>query len=234
MSALRRSKKNKKAALGPKISSMTTLARENVGLPLEPCGFVKEVNGWFPVGFTKPPIQTTHPSTRRSLGWFVRFFLGRPAAGSRKLAATYEVVTPPSHLKHQAPSTTRAFNKLPSSAAGSTLAPRRGLQRKAAAQAKAHQPSRRRQHHLLPRTNRGTFVEHSGNSSNPNCKKWAPCDAKVEFIETLSRFLPYHKRASPPPPQGTACFSLWFNLPGFHFRYLFLTHSHMSHNLEQL
>ena len=114
----------------------------------------------------------------------------------------YEVVTPPSHLKHQAPSTTRAFNKLPSSAAGSTLAPRRGLQRKAAAQAKAHQPSRRRQHHLLPRTNRGTFVEHSGNSSNPNCKKWAPCDAKVEFIETLSRFLPYHKRASPPPPRG--------------------------------
>ena len=26
--------------------------------------------------------------------------------------------------------------------------------------------------------------------------------------------------------QGTAGFSLWFHLPGFHFRYAFLTHSH--------
>ena len=28
--------------------------------------------------------------------------------------------------------------------------------------------------------------------------------------------------------QGTADFSLWFHLPGFHFGYAFLTHSHMN------
>ena len=28
--------------------------------------------------------------------------------------------------------------------------------------------------------------------------------------------------------QGTAGFSLWFHLPGFHFGYLFLTHSHIT------
>ena len=29
-------------------------------------------------------------------------------------------------------------------------------------------------------------------------------------------------------PPGTAVFSPWFHLPGFHFEYLFLTHSHMG------
>ena len=35
--------------------------------------------------------------------------------------------------------------------------------------------------------------------------------------------------------QGTAGFSLWFHLPGFHFGYLFLTHSHtmLTHSVFQ-
>ena len=71
------------------------------------------------------------------------------------------------------------------------------------------------------------FVSHSPGMffSSSLLGAWAPFPLPKSSYRCVA---PSHGCGSKLSQEGTAGFSLWFHLPGFHFGYLFLTHSHMA------